>query len=93
MDRTRVNLLDRLMHTAAGVPDDKLREVVDFADFLEQRQNDREPARGSAEAILQALDRVGPLEFEPGELDELLDEIERMRMLDIATSISSIESR
>jgi hypothetical protein len=41
------------------------------------------PERGSAEAILQAQDRVAPLLFEPGELDALLAEIDEMRNLDL----------
>jgi hypothetical protein len=38
---------------------------------------------GSAEAILAALDAAGPLEFEQGELDTLLSEIEQLRELDL----------
>ena len=40
------------------------------------------PKRGSAEAILQSIDEVGPLEFEPGELDRTLEELREMRHMD-----------
>jgi len=57
--------------------------VIDFAGYLQSEYNKRQTARGSAEAILQALERVGPLQFEPGELDQLLDEIDQMRLMDM----------
>ncbi len=39
--------------------------------------------RGSAEAVLEALEQVGPLQFAPGELDALLAEIQTMREMDL----------
>jgi hypothetical protein len=39
--------------------------------------------RGSPEAILQALEETGGLQFERGELDELLSDIELSRLLDL----------
>lgn len=66
----------------AELPEEKSREVIDFAAFLHQ-QYAQKPQRGSAGAILQALDEVGSLEFEEGELDALLDELEAMRRLDL----------
>ena len=44
---------------------------------IEQR-----PEPGSAEALLKAFDEVGPLEFDPGELDRILEEIREMRHMD-----------
>ena len=66
----------------AELPSDKVQEVVDFASYLRHRYGSP-LKRGSAGAILQALDTTGPLEFEEGELDTLLDEIEAMRLLDL----------
>ncbi|HHH42264.1 MAG TPA: hypothetical protein ENK56_09720 [Chloroflexi bacterium] len=82
-ETVKERLLDRLLETARTLPEEKLSAVVDFADYLQHQQRRRKPERGSAEAILQALDRVGPLQFEPGELDQLLAEIERMREMDL----------
>jgi len=53
--------------------------VIDFADDLRSKYAADALQRGSVEAILQALERVGPLQFAPGELDTLLAEIRTMR--------------
>jgi hypothetical protein len=39
--------------------------------------------RGPAEAVLRALEQVGPLQFAPGELDALLAEVQTMREKDV----------
>lgn len=64
------------------LPPEKIQELFDFAYYLHQRYTPH-PRRGSAEAILQTLEDVGPLQFEEGELDKLLEEIEAMRQLDV----------
>ena len=80
----RRHALARLLEIAQELPDDKLVEVLDFVEFLHARYAaPPQPKRGSPEAILQALERVGPLQFEPGELDRLLAEIEEMRLMDL----------
>ena len=66
----------------AELPTDKVQELVDFAFYLRHRYGSPRK-RGSAGAILQALETTGPLEFEEGELDTLLDEMEVMRQLDL----------
>ncbi len=83
MEQTKERLLDRLVETAQELPEDKLIEIIDFAGYLQSQYSRRQPERGSPEAILQALERVGPLQFEPGELDQLLAEIEQMRLMDL----------
>lgn len=65
----------------AELPEEKTREVIDFAAFLHQ-QYAQPFRRGSAGAIMQALDEVGALEFDAGELDTLLDDLESFRQLD-----------
>lgn len=82
--QTKQRLLDQLVETARELPEDRLLEVLDFAGYLQSRYSRRRPERGSPEAILQALERIGPLQFEPGELDQLLEEIEQMRLMDLA---------
>ena len=66
----------------AELPADKVQEVVDFASYLRHRYGST-PKRGSARAILQALETTGPLEFEKGELETLLEELETMRQIDL----------
>jgi len=83
MEQTKQRLFDQLVEVVQPLSDDKILTVIDFAGYLQSEYSKRRPARGSAEAILQALERVGPLQFEPGELDQLLDEIEQMRLMDL----------
>ena len=73
----------QLQHILTELPPSKVQELFDFALYLHQQYA---PAsrRGTAEAILHTLDTLGPLQFEVGELDELLLEIEQMRLIDMA---------
>lgn len=75
--------LDRLEEALRGLPADKVREVADFVEYLRQKYAADVSRRGSPEAILRALEDVGPLDFEPGELDTLLSEIQSMREMEI----------
>lgn len=79
---TKDRLLDKLVEAAQPLPEDKILVALDFVGYLQSKYSTRRPERGSAEAILEALERVGPLQFEPGELDQLLAEIEQMRLMD-----------
>ncbi len=74
-----------LMAAVQGLPYEKVLQVIDFADYLHSRYVSDVPQRGSAEAVLQALEQVGPLQFVPGELDTLLTEIQTMRETDSET--------
>ena len=77
------HLIDQLVEKARALPPDKLMTLIDFAGYLQSHYGRQRPERGSPEAILQALERIGPLQFEPGELDQLLEEIEHMRLMDL----------
>jgi hypothetical protein len=70
------------------LPADKAQQVFDFAHYLHQRYT-LHPGHGSAEAILQVLEDVGPLKFEKGELDALLEELDAMREMDVTDSDDS----
>jgi hypothetical protein len=69
----------QLQHILTELPPSKVQELFDFALYLHQQYA---PAarRGTAEAILNSLDTLGPLKFEAGELDELLLEIATSKM-------------
>jgi hypothetical protein len=69
----------------AELPSEKAQELLDFAYYLRQRYTSH-LKRGSAAAILETLEEVGPLQFEEGELDKLLAEVEAMRMLDMSNN-------
>jgi hypothetical protein len=71
-----------LVDILTDLPAEKVQTLMDFAYYLHQRYASY-PRRGSAEAILEVLERVGPLQFEEGELDALLKDIEAMRQLDM----------
>lgn len=76
---TQVRELETIM---AELPSEKAEELLDFAYYLRQRYASH-PQCGSAVAILETLNEVGPLQFEEGELDTLLEEVEAMRRLDM----------
>ncbi len=82
MTNTRVKELENII---ANLPSDKAQVLIDFAYYLRQKYTPH-PQRGSAVAILDTLEEVGPLQFEEGELDSLLKEIEAMRQMDMMGS-------
>ncbi len=82
MANTTPQLMQELTLILQELPTDKARELVDFAHFLQARHGLRAP-RGSAAAILYGLQAYGPLQFEAGELDGLLAELEALRALDM----------
>ncbi len=73
----------RLAAAVRDLPPERIRQVIDFADYLRSRYVPAASRRGSAEAVLQALEQVGPLQFAPGELDTLLAEVRVMREMDL----------
>jgi len=75
----------RLATAVQDLPHEKILQVIDFAGYLRSRYAPDAPQRGSAEAVLQALEQVGPLRFAAGELDTLLAEIQTMREMDLET--------
>ncbi len=75
----------RLAAAVQDLPPEKILQVIDFAGYLRSRYAPDAPHRGSSEAILQALEQVGPLQFAAGELDTLLADIQTMREMDMET--------
>ncbi len=84
MEHTKEQLTNRLIAAVRELPIEKVETILDFVGFLQSQYSRRLPERGSPEAVLQALEQVGPLQFEPGELDSLLTDIEHMRETDLA---------
>lgn len=72
-------LLKELTSKLQELPEDRLQEVLDFVDFLRNRPLQL-AKRGSPEALLQ---HVGTWSFEPGELDRLLADIQKMREMEL----------
>ncbi len=86
MEQPRQQLAGRLLRAVQDLPDDKIGEAIDFVEYLHSKYGQRQPPRGSAEAILQGLHETGGLRFEPGELDSLLAQIEHDRDSELGTN-------
>jgi len=84
MEQTKEQLTSRLIAAVQELPIEKVETILDFVSFLQSQYSQRLPERGSLEAVLQALEQVGSLQFDPGELDSLLTDIEHMRETDLA---------
>lgn len=67
-------LLNELLALMDDLPDEQLVTVTQLV-----RELHAGASRGSAQAIHAALDQAGVLQFAPGELDQLLAELEDMR--------------
>lgn len=85
MTQTTATQTKELEDILADLPQDKVQELMDFADYLRQKYTSN-PKRGSAEAILKALEEVGPLQFEEGEFEMLMQDIEDMRNMGLNES-------
>jgi hypothetical protein len=68
-----------LVNAVRDLPLEKVHQLIDFANHLRSRYRSDVPERGSAAALLSALEEVGPLEFAPGELEARVAELEGMR--------------
>ena len=74
-------LAERIALEVRDLPEERVQEVLDFIEFLKSKwEKERRPPRGSPEALLEC---AGIWQFEPGELDELLADIERMRDMEL----------
>ncbi|HCC24971.1 MAG TPA: hypothetical protein DEP85_05630 [Holosporales bacterium] len=60
-----------------GFPEDTIKEVLDFIEFL--RYKKEHGKRGAPETILRHL---GAWKFEKGELDNILEDIKKSRELE-----------
>ncbi|MGH3086543.1 MAG: hypothetical protein ACRDSJ_04410 [Rubrobacteraceae bacterium] len=80
MQQPKEHLVETLIEKVRALPVNEVAKVVAFADRLRNESNP--PERGSSRAISLALDERGPLQFESGELDALLADIEETRNLD-----------
>lgn len=84
MNTKAAQLAERVRTRLYELPEDKVAEVLDFVEFLAERyaQPKEIPIskRGSREALLEC---IGIWAFEPGELDELLTEIEHGRLMEL----------
>ena len=66
---------DQVLHALEDLPDPQIEEVLGFIRSLKD-QKSKKPPRGSPEALLS---HAGTWQFEAGELDQLLTEIEQLR--------------
>lgn len=84
MSKKTAQLAERVRSKLYELPEEKIAEVLDFVDFLAERYAKPKQIpvskRGSREALLEC---IGIWAFEPGELDELLIEIEHGRLTEL----------
>jgi len=71
--------LKELTEKLQELPEDRLKEVLDFVEFLRSRSTPQR-ARGSPEALLA---HAGAWTFAEGELEGLLADLERLRELEL----------
>ncbi len=58
--------------------DDTIKEVMDFIEFLKSKKEQRK--KGSPETVLKHL---GTWKFEKGELDNILEDIQALREIEV----------
>lgn len=63
--------------------DEKVIEVLDFIDSLTLHPRKRQPAPDTLPAPDAFLECAGTWEFEPGELEEILQDIEQSRLMEL----------
>jgi hypothetical protein len=77
MHLTEKELTTVVSEKMKGLPEDAIKEVMDFIEFLISKKDPGK--RGSPEAILK---HVGTWKFEKGELDNILEDIQKFRELE-----------
>ena len=77
MHLTEKELTTVVSEKMKGLPEDAIKEVMDFIEFLISKKDTGK--RGSPEAILK---HVGTWKFEKGELDNILEDIQKFRELE-----------
>jgi len=77
MHLTEKELTTAVSEKMKGLPEDAIKEVMDFIEFLRSKKENGK--RGSPEAILK---HVGTWKFEKGELDNILEDIQKFRELE-----------
>ncbi len=77
MHLTDIDLIKELSDKIKGLPEDNVREVIDFIEFLKYKKENRE--KGSPEVILK---HSGAWKFQKGELDNILEDIQKLREIE-----------
>ncbi len=80
MKHRREILVQELLGAVRVLPAAQLREVTDFAGFLHHKHGPPEGERGSANALLR---HAGSFQFEPGEMNRILAEVDEMRRMEV----------
>lgn len=79
MEQRKAQPTERLVAALQELPEAQVAEVLDFASYLRAKYEHPVTRSGSDKTLLGVLDEGGALQFEPGELDAILAEIERAR--------------
>jgi len=79
MEQRKAQLTERLVAAVQELPEEQVAEVLDFASYLRTKHEILALPDGSPKTILGVSDGGGALQFDPGELDTILAEINRAR--------------
>ena len=77
MGLTDIDLIKELSDKIKEHPENNIREVMDFIEFLKSKKE--KTKKGSPEVILK---HAGSWRFEKGELDNILQDIQRLREIE-----------
>ena len=77
MHLTDIDLIKELSDKIKGLPEDNIREVIDFIEFLKSKKE--KGKKGSPEVILK---HSGSWKFQKGELDNILEDIKKLREIE-----------
>ncbi len=80
-NRDTLQLIEQVKSHLSRLPEDKIIAVLDFVQFLATRSAPTtSPHSGSPEALQEC---IGIWQFEPGELDEILLNIDQSRLMEL----------
>jgi hypothetical protein len=72
------------------LPREKLIEVLDFIEFITLRLREREALAEALPAPNAFVECAGTWEFEPGEQEEILQDIEQSRLMELDEQIDGL---
>lgn len=76
MEQRETQLTERLVAAVQELPEEQIAEVPDFASYSRAKYEHPGSADSPAKTLLRVLGGGGALQFDPGELETILAEID-----------------
>ena len=73
-----IDLTKKLADKIKELPEDNINEVIDFIEFLKSKKEKEK--KGTPETVLK---HTGKWKFERGELDNILEDIQKLREIEV----------